>query len=151
IGDIGIKVNNERENIYAADVSITGNGNDVKLIGDFISKPGEEPKLDFDLNVNPLSMHTIIAFSVGDVRNTAGAINGKLRITGTPNQPRINGSLKFDKTSFNVAMLNATFNIDGQSVAFNDNGLRFNRFQLKDGKGNEAILSGTINTKTYTD
>ncbi|HWL00316.1 MAG TPA: translocation/assembly module TamB domain-containing protein, partial [Parapedobacter sp.] len=51
----------------------------------------------------------------------------------------------------NVAMLNATFNIDGQRINFNDNGLRFNRFQLKDNKGNIAILNGSVNTKTYTD
>src|SRR3546814_18066886 len=48
-------------------------------------------------------------------------------------------------------MLNATFNIDGQRITFNDNGLRFNRFQLKDSKGNTAVLNGTVNTRTYTD
>src|SRR5690606_7989296 len=61
------------------------------------------------------------------------------------------GALNFDKASLNVAMLNATFIIDGQSINFNDNGLRFNRFQLKDTKGNTALLNGTVNTRTYTD
>jgi len=151
VGDVNLKVNNEREYIYAADVSITGNGNDVKLTGDFISPPGETAQLDFVLDVTPLSMHTLEAFSLGYLRNTSGEINGKLRITGTPDQPRINGGLNFNQASLNVAMLNATFNIDGQSINFNDNGLRFNRFQLKDGKGNIAVLNGTVNTKTYTD
>ncbi|MEC3878815.1 translocation/assembly module TamB domain-containing protein [Parapedobacter sp. 10938] len=151
VGDINIKVNNERENIFAADVSITGNGNDVKLTGDFISPPGQTAQLDFQLNVTPLTMNTLEAFSLGYLRNTSGNINGDLRITGTPDQPRINGALDFDEASLNVAMLNATFNIDGQRIAFNDNGLRFNRFQLKDSKGNTAILNGTVNTQTYTD
>ncbi len=151
VGDINVKVNNERENIFAADISITGNGNDVRLAGDFISVPGQTAQLDFKLNVTPLSMHTLEAFSLGYLRNTAGNINGDLRITGTPDQPRINGTLLFDGASLNVAMLNATFNIDGQQINFNDNGLRFNRFQLKDSKGNTAILNGTVNTKTYTD
>src|SRR5690606_13092231 len=82
---------------------------------------------------------------------TSGAINGKLNITGTPDQPRLNGALNFDKASLNVAMLNATFSVDGQRINFNDNELRFNRFQLKDSKGNTAVLDGTVNTKTYTD
>ncbi|PPK99839.1 translocation/assembly module TamB domain-containing protein [Parapedobacter indicus] len=151
VGDINLKVNNERENVFAADISITGNGNDVRLTGDFISPPGGTAQLDFVLNVNPLSMHTLEAFSLGYLRNTSGAINGKLDITGTTDQPRINGALNFDKASLNVAMLNATFNVDGQSINFNNNGLRFNRFQLKDSKGNTAVLNGTINTKTYTD
>lgn len=151
VGDINIKVNNERENIFAADVSISGNGNDVKLTGDFISPPDGSSRLDFILNVNPLTMHTLEAFSLGYIRNTSGDINGKLAITGTPDAPRINGALNFDKASLNVAMLNATFNMDGQSINFNDNGMRFNRFQFKDGKGNSAVLNGTVNTKTYTD
>ncbi len=151
VGDISIKVNNERENVYAADIGITGNGNEVNLTGDFISPPDGDAQLDFTLNVAPLTMHTLEAFSLGYLRNTAGGIEGKLRITGSPDQPRINGSLGFNQASFNVAMLNATFNIDGQSINFNDNGLRFNRFALRDGKGNTAVLDGTVNTKTYTD
>jgi Uncharacterized protein conserved in bacteria len=151
VGDINLKVNNERENVFAADVSITGNGNDVRLTGDFISPPNGASQLDFVLNINPLSMPTLEAFSLGYLRNTSGAINGKLDITGTTDQPRINGALNFDKASLNVAMLNATFNVDGQSIHFNDNGLRFNRFQFKDNKGNTAVLNGTVSTKTYTD
>lgn len=151
VGDINLKVNNERENVFAADVSITGNGNDVRLTGDFVSPPNGASQLDFVLNINPLSMPTLEAFSLGYLRNTSGAINGKLNITGSPDQPRINGALNFDKASLNVAMLNATFNVDGQSIHFNDNGLRFNRFQFKDNKGNTAVLNGTVSTKTYTD
>ncbi|MGK6350956.1 translocation/assembly module TamB domain-containing protein [Parapedobacter sp. DT-150] len=151
VGDISLKVNNERENVYAADIGITGNGNNVKLTGDFISPPEGDAQLDFVLDVQPLSMHTLEAFSLGYLQNTSGAINGKLLITGSPDQPRINGALDFDQASLNVAMLNATFNIDGQSINFNDNGLRFNRFELQDSKGNTAVLNGTVNTKTYTD
>ena len=151
VGDINLKVNNERQNVYAADISITGNGNDVNLTGDFISPPNGTPQLDFVLDVSPLSMHTLEAFSLGYLRNASGALRGKLNITGTPDEPRINGALNFDKASLNVALLNATFNVDGQRINFNDNGLRFDRFQLKDDKGNTAVLNGTVNTKTYTD
>lgn len=151
VGDIILRVNNERENVFAADIAIQGNGNDVKLRGDFISPPNGNASMDFTLDVEPLTMHTVEAFSLGYLRNTSGSVNGSLHITGTPDEPRINGALQFDQASMNVAMLNATFNIDEQRVQFNNNGLRFNRFVLKDGKGNSAILNGTINTKTYTD
>lgn len=151
VGDINLNVNNIRENTYSADISITGNGNDVNLSGDFISPPQGDAQLDFVLDLNPLSMHSLDAFSLGYLRNSSGAVNGKLQITGTTNAPRINGALRFDDASLNVAMLNATFNIDGQSINFNDKGLRFNRFSLKDNKGNTAVLNGSITTTTYTD
>ena len=151
VGNVNLKVNNIRENTYAADISITGNGNDVNLSGDFISPPEGDAQLDFVLNLNPLSMHTIEAFSLGYLRNTSGSVGGTLQINGTPSTPRINGALRFNQAAFNVAMLNASFNIDDQSVNFNDRGLRFNRFALKDGRGNTAVLNGTVNTQTYTD
>lgn len=151
IGDINLNVNNIRDNTYAADISITGNGNNVNLSGDFVSPPQGDAQLDFALTLNPLSMQTLEAFSLGYLRNTSGAINGELRINGTPSAPRINGALNFDQASLNVAMLNATFNVDGQSIHFNDKGLRFNRFALEDSKGNTAVLNGTVTTTTYTD
>lgn len=151
VGDISVKVNNERENVFAADISITGNGNDVRLSGDYTSPPGQPSQLDFVLDVTPLSMHTVEAFSLGYLRNTSGTISGKLDIKGTTDEPRINGALNFDNASLNVAMLNATFVVDDQRLIFNDNGLRFNKFQLKDSKGNTAVLNGTVNTETYTD
>src|SRR5690606_3333679 len=151
VGDISLNVNNIRENTYSAAISVTGNGNDVNLSGDFINPPEGEAQLDFVLNLNPLSMQSLEAFSFGYLRNSTGAVNGKLQVTGTTNAPRINGALRFDDASLNVAMLNATFNIDGQSINFNDKGLRFNRFSLKDSKGNTAVLNGTVTTTTYTD
>src|SRR5690606_17377323 len=131
--------------------SITGNGNDVRLSGDYTSPPGQPSQLDFALDVTPLSMHTVEAFSLGYLRNTSGIISGKLDIKGTTDEPRINGALNFDKASLNVAMLNATFVVDDQRLIFNDSGLRFNKFQLKDSKGNTAVLNGTVTTDTYTD
>lgn len=151
VGNIDIQVNNERDNIFAANIDITGNGNQVNLSGDFISPPNQPSTLDFSLNLSPLTMHTLEAFSLGYLRNAGGDISGVLKITGTADAPRINGDLLFNKAEFNVAMLNATFSIDQQRINFSNSGLRFNRFEIKDGAGNIASLNGTMNTSTYTD
>lgn len=151
VGDVGIRVNNERANTFAADISITGNGNDVRLTGDFISPPEGSASFDFTLALNPLSMNTLEAFSLGYLRQTSGNIEGTLKITGTTDAPNINGALNFNKASMNVAMLNATFNMDQQRISFDNQGLRFNRFTLTDAAGNKATLNGTVQTKSYTD
>lgn len=151
VGDISLQVNNERENTFTANVGIEGNGNNVSLTGDFITVPGRESTLDFDLNLSPLTMNTLEAFSLGYLRNTSGDIGGRLKITGTVDQPRLNGELLFNQASLNVAMLNATFNIDQQRITFNNSGFRFSRFEFKDSQGNVARLNGTVATTTYTD
>ncbi len=151
VGNVNVQVNNERENTFSANVGIEGNGNDVTLTGDLISIPGQESTLDFNLNLSPLTMNTLEAFSLGYLRNTAGDIGGQLKITGTIAQPRLNGELIFNQATLNVAMLNATFNIDQQRIAFNNSGFRFSRFEFKDNQGNIARLNGTVATTTYTD
>lgn len=151
VGDVNLQVSNVRENTFTANIVIEGNGNDVSLTGDFITVPGGKSKLDFDLNLSPLTMNTVEAFSLGYLRNTSGDIGGKLKISGTVDQPRLNGELLFNQASLNVAMLNATFNIDQQRITFDNSGLRFNRFEFKDNQGNVARLNGTVATTTYTD
>ena len=42
VGNIALKVNNERENAFAADVSITRNGNDVNLNGYYFTSSSTE-------------------------------------------------------------------------------------------------------------
>lgn len=151
VGDLNIQVNNQKENTFTANVSITGNDNSVVLSGDFISPPGGTASMDFVLDVQRLNMSTIQALSLGNLRRTTGSIHGRLDIKGTPDAPRINGDLIFDNARMNIAMLNATFNLDQQRINFNDRGIRFNRFTLADSVGNSAVINGSINTTTYTD
>lgn len=151
IGDINMKVDNKRENVYAANVSISGNGNDINLSGDVLSPPKSPSTLDFILNMNSLNMSTLEAFSFGNLQHSDGSINGKLLITGTTQAPLINGDLLFNKAKTNISMLNALFLFDKQKLNFNNDGLKFNRFEVADSIGNKATLNGTVKTKNYTD
>lgn len=151
IGNINIQVNNAKENTYNANVSIEGNGNDIRLSGDYISPPNAPSSMDFVLDVNNLNMSTIEAFSLGYLRRNTGSIQGSLDITGTPDAPRVNGDLTFNKAKMNISMLNATFSIDNQQIHFNNSGLNFKQFTLTDSVGNRAIVNGNVRTRNYTD
>ena len=151
IGNVAIKVNNELENTFAADVRITENGNDISLIGQFIMPPGEEARIDAALDLKPMRLKTLEAFSFGNLQNADGELSGTLKITGTTAAPRINGSLLFSKGRLNVTMLNADFLMDNQSIYFNDQGIQFRQFEIKDARNNLAKLNGSIRTTNYTD
>ncbi len=151
IGNINMQVDNKRENVYAVNVGIQGEGNDVNLKGDFINPPSGSSSLDFILNLNTLNMSTLEAFSLGYLRHSDGFVHGQLTIKGETKSPTINGDLLFDKAQTNISMLNALFRFDQQRINFNDEGLRFNKFEVSDSTGNKAILNGTVQTKTYTD
>ncbi|MDN5285165.1 MAG: translocation/assembly module TamB [Mucilaginibacter sp.] len=149
LGNVALKVNNQTENAYAANVSITGKGNQVDLTGLYYTNP--ESKFDMNLNITSLSMKSIEGFSFGSLRNSSGNISGQLKITGTTDAPAVRGDVHFNKVGFNVAMLNSYFSMPQESITFNDEGIRFNDFTLVDSTGSKAVVSGSIFTKTYTD
>lgn len=151
IGNVMLKVNNIKENTYSADVRITENGNDVQLIGDILIPPGQDAQINATLDLKPMTIKTIEAFSMGQLQGSQGDLSGSLKITGTTAAPRINGELTFNDAIINASMLNSNMSIDNQKVIFNDQGIAFRQFLLVDSKKNVARLNGTIRTSTYTD
>src|SRR5690606_25444629 len=130
---------------------ITENGNDVHLVGDVISPPEGDMQIDATLNLNPMRMQTIQAFSLGNLRDAQGDLAGTLKMTGTTSAPRINGELTFHDAIINASMLSANMRADNQKIYVNDQGISFRQFNLVDSKNNVARLNGTIKTTTYTD
>ncbi|MET3979144.1 hypothetical protein ABIB62_001731 [Mucilaginibacter sp. UYP25] len=149
VGNIALKVNNQTANTYAAQMSITGRGNQVDLNGFYYTLP--ESRFDMNLNIVNLGVKSIEGFSFGAIKNSSGNITGNLKITGTTTAPAVRGNINFTKVGFNVSMLNSYFTMPQESITFNDEGIRFNDFTLVDSTGNKAIVSGSVYTKTYTD
>ncbi|PAW93422.1 hypothetical protein CKK33_07930 [Mucilaginibacter sp. MD40] len=149
VGNIALKVNNQTQNAYAANVSITGKGNQVDLNGLYYTAPSS--RFDMNLNIVNLNMKSIQGFTFGSIRNSSGNITGALKITGTTDAPAVRGDINFNKVAFNVSMLNSYFTMPKESITFNDEGIRFNDFTLVDSTNNKAVISGAIYTKTYTD
>jgi hypothetical protein len=149
LGNIALKVNNQSENAYAANMSITGKGNQVDLQGVYYTTP--ESRFDLDLNIVKLNMKSIEGFSFGSIRNAKGTITGQLKITGTTNTPVVRGDVNFNQVGFNVTMLNSYFTMPKETITFNEDGILFRDFTLVDSTGNKAIVTGTLYTKTFTD
>lgn len=151
VGDVAIKVDNEQENTFAADVAITGDGNNVQLIGKFITPPTGDAQINATLELQPMTMKTLEAFSMGNLEDASGEITGKLNIAGTTAAPRITGGLTFNNSKMNVSMLNAVMSMDNQTISFTNQGIQFKQFEIKDARNNNARINGTINTTNYTD
>lgn len=149
VGNIALKVDNQTANAYAATMNITGKGNQVNLTGLYYTTP--DSKLDLTLDIVNLNVKSIEGFSFGSIRNSKGAVNGQLKITGTTAAPVVRGDVNFNQVGFNVAMLNSYFTMPKESITFNNDGILFNNFTLVDSTNNKAIVSGTIYTKTFTD
>jgi hypothetical protein len=147
LGNIDIKVNNRNPDIYHANVVLSGRGNDVELEGDYNAKASS---FDADINLKQLPLKTAEILSNNMIRETKGHLDGRFKLTGTAEKPSITGSLRFNQAGLNVAMLNNYFTIDNEKLEFTNQGIQFNRFQVKDSAGNALTLNGTVATTDYT-
>jgi len=149
VGNIALKVNNQTQYAYAADVSITGKGNQVNMKG--LYNTGPQSRFDLNLDMVRLNMKSIEGFTFGKLKESRGAITGQLKISGTTSAPAIRGDVHFDQVGFNVAMLNSFFTMPKESLTFDDQGIRFNNFTLVDSTGNKAVITGAVLTQNYSD
>ncbi|MFT3796233.1 translocation/assembly module TamB domain-containing protein [Flavobacterium sp.] len=148
VGNINIKVNNEIANTYDAKVAITGNGNQVNLDGIYRS---DNSSFDLNLDMQHLEMKSIQPFTAGNLRKSSGYVNGKLKVTGTVDDPNVIGEVKFNDGAFTVVPINSAFHLINDKILFTENGIVFEKFSLSDENDNELIVIGHIDTPNYRD
>jgi len=150
IGNVNLKVNNNTQNVFATNVTITGRGNDVNLTGNYYLKPADSSNFDLNLNINKLPFKTIEAASMGAITEATGNLTGKVAINGTVKTPNVDGGINFNQTGFNVAMLGSYYKIDGETIKVNNQGIKFDTFTIKDSANNSLIIDGLAGTTNFT-
>ena len=144
IGSINMLVNNTVENTFAADVKISGHGNDVQLTGNYYVKPDNNSSFDLSLDIRQILLNTMEGVTMGAINNASGMITGKFAVNGTVKTPSVNGNLDFKGAAFNLAMLNSYFRIDDESIKVTNEGVQFSTFTVKDTSNNTAVLDGMV-------
>ncbi|MFH7017094.1 translocation/assembly module TamB domain-containing protein [Flavobacterium sp. FlaQc-47] len=147
VGDIAIKVDNKTNNLLAANVTLTGEGNDMKLTGNYRMDDGN---LDFNLDLNNLNMKSIQGFTMGNITDGTGALDGNFKITGNASAPKVNGELNFKDAGFRVAKLNSFFKTQNEKITLQNDLITFNKFTFHDENDNELTIDGTIKSADYT-
>ena len=97
-----------------------------------------------------MPLTTAQAFSNDMIREATGSVNGKFDVTGTLSKPIVRGDLNFNKAGFNFGMLNSYFTIDNERINVNEEGLRFDQFEIKDSAQNSLRINGLAATTNFT-
>ncbi|OAQ40872.1 hypothetical protein A5893_06385 [Pedobacter psychrophilus] len=148
VGNVAVKVNNNTPNIFNADVAITGNGNQVNLAGLYNTTSSS---FDMNLDMQRLNLKSIQGFTLGNMTDAKGYLNGAFTIKGTATAPQVRGDLAFNDAAFRVTPLNSYFKVGSDKIVFNGDGILFNEFALSDSADNKLSVNGAIYTKTFTD
>lgn len=147
VGDIAIKVDNKTDNLLAANVTLTGEENDVSLTGDYKIDDGN---LDFNLDVNKLTIKSIQGFSMGNLTEGKGFLAGNFKITGKATAPKVNGELNFKEAGFRVTKFNSYFKTVDEKITVQNDVITFDKFSFHDENDNELTIDGTIKSADYS-
>ncbi|OCA70751.1 cell envelope biogenesis protein AsmA [Chryseobacterium artocarpi] len=148
VGNLAVKVNNSSPKLLNADIALSGNNNDVRILGDYNTSSST-----FDLNmaINQLQMKSIQGFSMNAITNTEGYLSGNLKITGTTDKPNILGKVKFNDAGLEIAKTGSDFRNLNDEIDFTNRGIEFDKFKIKDKDGNALVVDGQVLTQTYRD
>jgi hypothetical protein len=149
IGTFTAKVNNNVANTYEADISLEGNGNDVKIKGAYNVDPANST-YDFVIDLASLQMKTLEGFSNGAIKDAQGNLYGKIIVNGSLKSPNVDGKIHFNNTAVNVSSLNNVFKVDNEAVAIvNNEGILLNTFTIRDAANNAIVIDGMLNSKDF--
>ncbi|WP_343696972.1 translocation/assembly module TamB domain-containing protein [Flavobacterium sp.] len=146
VGDLEVKVDNKTADLLAANVSLSDDGNDVKLSGDYNIKAGN---FDFDVLINKLNIKSIQGFSMDNIKEGTGYLSGNFKVTGNTSTPKINGELNFNDAAFRVTQLNSYFKIKKEKITFDNETITFDKFSLFDENDNELYVNGNIKSADF--
>ncbi len=148
IGTIKVQVESKGPDVLAANIGISGNDNQVDLIGTYGITSGA---IDLNLDMNKFQMKSAQGFSVGAITDASGYLSGKFKITGTTDNPSVNGDLNFNDVAMRVTQLNSYFKNIDEKVVVNNQGITFDKFSIYDEKDNDLVVNGKVLTSDFRD
>lgn len=148
VGDLTIRINNEKANAFAADISLLGNKNDVNVKGEYYTGEG---RMDMKLDLKQLNLASIKPFAGSQIQDIKGFLKGTLAITGTMDQPGINGNLHFDSATITPLATGEPLKLSSDNIEFDKDGFNFSEFSFHDSADNKATIDGNVYTSNYRD
>jgi hypothetical protein len=148
LGNLQIKVDNLKENLLAAHVSLVGPFNDIKMDGSYTTT---RQNVDINIAIRKFDLVVVKALSMGQVRDIRGLLKGNLHFSGSFLAPVLEGDLQFENARVTPALSGEPLKISADQVRFEKGGLHLRNVILTDSAGNRATVNGTVLTNDYKD
>jgi hypothetical protein len=148
VGNISLKVDNKTANILSANMTLSGEGNDLALLGKYMI---DNENFDLNLDINQLNIKSIQGFSLGNITDGKGSLSGQFKITGNVAEPKVNGELVFKDAGFRITKLNSYFMVNDEKVSLKNEEIDFDHFSIFDENKNELAVNGKMTTKNFRD
>lgn len=121
---------------------------------DFASKGSYKTKdsinpLSLEVNLVKSNINVLEPFLTGLFSDLKGVANGKLKITGSPSSPQLIGTVNLRKAGLLVDYSKVYYTIDSATLKFEEDGINFGRFTIKDKFNNIGNVRGKLYEKNF--
>ena len=148
LGDLAVKINNEKDSALAADISLEGNSNDIRVKGDYYTGSG---RMNLQLKLGQLNLAAFDHVAKDNIESMKGYLKGNLAITGTLDKPLLKGNLHFDSSMITPVVSGEPLKLSKDNIGFDEDGFNFSQFALEDSAGNKLVIDGNVYTHDYRD
>jgi hypothetical protein len=136
------KYDNEQAHLDVK-INVKRNGHQTMLVeGTVKPDPGKE-QLALNAVLSRANLNLIEPFFEDYISDVSGFLDGHLKITGEVSNPRVVGSGETREAEFTLDYLNTHYGLQGK-IAFDEDIIDFQNFQLTDNQSNTGILNGRI-------
>jgi len=148
VGDLALKVNNEKANAFAADLSLEGHGNDIKIKGEYYTG---QSRMSMNADLAKVDLKTFSHVAESNVQSMSGYLRGQLSLSGNLDTPVLRGNLHFDSARIVPTVTGEPLLLSKDRIEFDADGFNFAEFALLDSAGNKLTVDGNVYTKNYRD
>lgn len=109
----------------------------------------KEDQLDLGLNFKQTDISFVNAFLDPEVvQGIQGKLSGRLRLKGSPNEPKLSGKLRLQNGGAEVAILGVNYQLEG-AIQVTEDAFFMDNIPVKDPEGNIAYLSSAVNHTNF--
>ncbi|MDN3605127.1 translocation/assembly module TamB domain-containing protein [Belliella kenyensis] len=149
LGNLSLDAEAENLGEYVLKLALKDGGIDLDLTGNFMADEAGAT-FDLDLDINKIEMGVVADLSGGELRDAAGQLKGKVNASGSTSEPNYKGDLVFDDASFVVSQLNAKYTLSNERLSVDNQGVKLDKFTIRDADNQSFIIDGSILTDDLT-
>jgi hypothetical protein len=150
IGDFGLTSNYDetQKRIIAKVHAISGKLKDLTL-GGYIDISNSPYAVNADIVFSESDLKSFQAFVKDDVSILYGKVSAKCKISGTVDNLLLDGNISMNQVLARIEYLKTVYGFNAH-INFNKNNIQVVPFQLKDINGKQAMVSGNISHKSFS-
>ena len=149
IGNLTVKAENPSSEKFNIDVNLSGSDNNLTANGFYIPNGGDH-SISIKTTIQSLSLKTVQAFSMGQLKEASGTLTGNISAEGRSDAPDVTGELVFNNAIIKPAFLNNSLILKHETVQLKNDGIYFNSFTLLDAGQHTATLDGSVQMKQFS-